>query len=137
MTDQLTLDGGAVPVTELPGRVPTGVRLTAVQAAVLAHIDKHGSIRTSEAGRIAHGARRNAYGSTAGRKPGECEHAFRHRVRGVVPAAAASDRFDWGEKDGRLGCCPWAGADGLSVMKRLRDRGLVVQDHTRGPWRRP
>lgn len=106
---QLTIDGREVPheVVALQARQPPRRGLTAVQRAILDTVREAGSIRTVQAGVIA------------------------HRHRNSCGFGARSGSFT-----GRgIGCCPYAGPDGLAALKRLRRRGLVFRDESQpGRW---
>lgn len=88
--------------------------LTPVQLAIMAHVDRHGSIRSVEAGVIVHAARSktNHFGKTCG-----------GGAKGHGPTREA--------------CCPYAASDGYEALRRLAKRALIVQDAPRAPFRRP
>jgi hypothetical protein len=108
MGGQLTLDGDEVPAEAVVShRAPP---LTAAQATVMRRVEEWGSIRTVEAGVIAHEAR------------GRC--------------ATAGSRWQ-GFEGGGLACCPYAAVDGLELLNRLMRRGLLRRAAERGVWERP
>lgn len=106
---QLTIDGREVPheVVALQARQPPR-KLTVVQRAILDTLREAGSIRTVEAGVIVHRYRNSSCG-------------FGARSGGFTGRG--------------IGCCPYAGPDGLSALNRLRRRGLVFRDENQtGRW---
>lgn len=109
---QLTIDGREVPhsVVLAAQRSASLPRLTDVQHGVLAMVRDIGSIRSVQAGVIAHNVRRR------------CGHGVRDATftgRGI-------------------GCCPYAVVDGSAVLRRLEARGLVYRDPAkRGRWLAP
>lgn len=106
----MTLDGGEVDLGE--AREDARHRhppLTPAQAEVVRHVQEHGTIRTVEAGVIAHRVRRRC----------------------------ARDGHKWaGFKGTGVACCPYAAVDGLEMLKRLAARGYVERTG-RGTWAPP
>lgn len=105
---QLTIDGREVPhsVVALAARNPPR-KLTPVQREILVVLRDRGYVRTVEAGVILHEMR------------AECGHGARSH----------------GFTGRGIGCCPYAGPDGLAAMNRLMRRGLVYRDDARpGRW---
>lgn len=108
---QLTLDGGEVDEPRAPAR---RAPLSPAQLDVMALLRRQGSIRSVEAGVIAHA----------------------HRAAAGRPCGGAGARSTGWRGSGRaVGCCAYAPVDGNEVMKRLAERGLARRDpERRGRW---
>lgn len=131
MSYQLDLAGGSTPLADLQPQRARG--LTRQQHAILEHLREHGTITSTQAGRIVHGYRPMPHWvQRLGPEPGECPRHAAKRLANVVPAAAASDRWP-GEN--ATACCPWAATDGGPALKRMATAGLVARHpERRGTW---
>lgn len=110
---QLTIEGGEVSSARARHTSSTAANpaFTEAQRTILARLGEQGYIRSVEAGRIVHECR----GTRCARFGGERAGALR---------------------EGSLGCCAYASADGLAALKRLEARGLVTGDGA-GRWTPP
>lgn len=120
---QLPLDGIPAPVvTDHNHSSGVGARrpFSPAQLAIMQHIDKHGSIRTVEAGVIIHRER-----------DGKTRFA-RHVANNNTISVLANGTWRHRTRNG-IGCCRFASTDGLEAMKRLAKRG-IVQRAGRGVW---
>lgn len=133
MTTQLDIMGGETPLDELAPRTAHGP--TRQQLAILARLDRDGSITSTTAGVILHGFRPMPAYLQREANPGECPRHAAKRLRNVVPATAASDRWPG---PGAEACCPWAATDGCNALKRLHAAGHVQRHpEIKGRWVRP
>jgi hypothetical protein len=101
---------------------PRPAPLSAAQRAVLDLARRTEGVRAVEAGMVLHDLRNGGRG---------CRPNPRGYPVAPLPASNAADRWT-GTRS--VACCPWASSDGSELLKRLRDRGLVEQRATRGPW---
>lgn len=99
---QITLDGREVPYEQVVRSRRS--TLTPQQREILRTVRARGSIRASEAGRVMHAAR------------GYCEWKA----------------ADYPMRNDLAGCCAYCASDGWSALKRLRERGFLI-DH-RHEW---
>lgn len=122
---QLVFEGGEVE------RAPSAAPLSPVQREVVRRMrDGDGTIRTSEVGRMVHDyrrtvKRREGYPRPELLVPGGvgCGHGAKNAGLARAP------------REGAAGCCAYAAPDGLSLMNRLMERGLVERTERRGTWR--
>lgn len=110
---QLVIGGGEEAVAEVAGRISG---LTPTQYAIMRLARRPEGVRAKEAGAIIHAARNGGRGCQPGRAG----------AKGVARGGHV-------EFDGPP-CCPWMSGDGSEAIKRLRERGLLVQRVERGPW---
>lgn len=122
-TVQLAFDGCPGSDCNFPTATRAGAfvgPLTATQRQILAHIDRHGSIRSVEAGVIIHRARGDLQFAL---------HVKQHGTERLLTSGSWRVRTTLG-----IGCCQYAATDGLAGMKRLMKRGIVERGPVKGTW---
>lgn len=121
MTDQLNMLGLAP--SEAP--TPNAAALAPSQREIMRLARRPEGVTAAEAGRVIHNGRNGG----AGCRP-EVVAPDGHRYR-PLPASQAATDWRGTRPDA---CCPWMSSDGWSALKRLRERGLIVQPEPRGPY---
>ena len=111
---QLTIDGREVSHPPSTGDLRHHPRLTLLQLGILAHVQDHGFITSTEAGMLAHRFR------------GSCGTPGAHRWQPL--------RYYGGEGTSEA-CCGLAATDGSAACSRLARRGYLHRQRWLG-WRR-